>query len=715
MPIDLINNPDFWALPVEERKKVMEEMYPDFAGMPEEEKNKALSEITDIKVGQLMQERQAQMPITEADFAGPVSPTVAPQTGRTAAEMAGAPTMAPGEYGLAVGDVVAEAAPYVGGAAGGALGAPVGGLPGSMAGASLGGMTGEAYRQWWKSIRGDEEAPTDLWEIQERMGRAGLEQAAYDLAGGAVAKVASKTASPIIEKTTRELAKRLKKIKGPHFTVGEATESRLIQAIEETTSVVGAETSKVKRADVLKKYAEEIAEAQGDNPIMAGTLLLDTVKGNKSAWMKIANDEYDEIGRLVGEKFQIKVDTTPLKRAVDDMREPMEQLGGDLGEGLEELIRRVDKYAPEINFEYAKILRTKLLSQRRALEPVVGKKAPIMNTLRKLEKALDNQMETELALASMERIEYAQGMAKAGKETFPNSTAAEIAELRKGYKRIIESHSGDKALHKRWRRVSNNYKENAEIFDAELIQKLVRKGDPEFGGSPELVVGIIADKSRTTNVRRLKNALLKPKVGVRPIEAGKPVTHLAKKEAVVTKEAQETWEVFQASVLDSILKKSKNADEVLIGSRMRRNMYTGTNALGKDFIEEVFKKDLYGNPTGKLKQLELVMDGLEKIQTKRLGQNIGIGLRLVTYGGPAGYAIYQDPTDPRNIAIAMSPWMASRVMLRSRPGAAVVKGGVNFTQELLRIGKSKDVNAGLVRLGKLMYDVAKEEDEVRRK
>lgn len=731
---EIKNDPEFYKLAPQVKRRILEEVDPEFKDLPDSTKTKVVQSL----------QPQGQ-PIRPEDFAGPSQATPF-QPGMTVTEAEG---MRAG--GLITEDVLRAAAPSAGGMAGGAIGAAggqafpvVGTAPGAVWGAAKGGGLGRLAVEAYDQLTGHPDASKSIDEALVRLGETSTTEAVAEAVGLGIAFGASKTIKPLFGKVsakTKEMIKRMKK-KDPSLflTAGEATEGSLTKMFEEAFTVVG---SKEKRARKIATWADDIIEANGDNPVVLGELLYDAVKGNKTAWKEVARNEYEsfitDIERMniiqkvqkkivpgqapdespfrakyvhemkpevvevlfqrkkdipltgqadmtvysmhrnkgkttqeayklasdAGKKtrkimeeggvleraevFKAKIDTSGVKNIAEEVKKLADELGGSMGEEADQLIKRVLAFeGNEVSFRAAQAFRSELLEKRDQLIPLFGKKGKAVKLMSEMIKEIDGKIKNKLQIVD---------------------------------KYMLDEHGIEYHAVRDWRRMNANYKANSFIFNKEIITKILLKGDPTNKGySPEMIRQLLVRKDASTNVGLLKKTIFS--------EVGSNITKA---------QANEAWSTFQAQVLNHVVKKSTTEKGLLMGQKIHANMY-GSRGLGNEVIQKVFTKEQQGN-------VKNMYDLLAQIQNKAPGAG-DIGFKIAIMSGlPLGYSLSTEDTDAGTaIALAMTPWVFSRLALRSKLGSAT-------TRHLLGAAQSKTLHRGMAHAASFGREVFKMIDD----
>ena len=362
-----------------------------------------------------------------------------------------------------------EAPATLGGIAGGIVGAP-GGLPGVALGVGLGAAGGEAYKQYYQQMTQDPDAPKTPSEALKKVTLKGAREAAYELGGQFVTKIAGKALKPFRKKISFESRKAIKILKDkikPQLTPAEATNSRLLDVLEnisEASLLGGGKISqfKLKRGKILEELSDDIIDIFGKRaePDDVGKLFALTIEGKKSAFRAASNILYNNVDELSkGAKVStksLKLFAKPLAKIGQEIKEIEGKNAGD------DLMRSVLELPDNVDFAVAKELRSRLISRIDEFS-VLNKKAPAIGKAKQLIKRLDAAIEKDLKRQKPE-------------------------------------------AYKAWREANEFYKYGKEGFDNAFIRRLIKKGDPDLGGDPEAIAKAIFKPGAITGIKKVKIA-----------------------------------------------------------------------------------------------------------------------------------------------------------------------------------------------------------------
>lgn len=328
----------------------------------------------------------------------------------------------------------ADAPAMVGATALGVAGSSVGvGLLPVAGLAALGGAAGESYKQMGQHLSGSLDAPKTVIEAAKRIGKAGLEQGAWELVGGLIWKGASKIFAPFRDDLlagVKEANSLFKSKVKPLFVPSEATESRvldLVQNIAESSIVGGNYISKYKvaREKFFEEYADNlIAEFGGKvDPSDLGELFISAIEKKKELHNAASKVLYNNVSEMVGSKVvkvpktelvpstvlgpsgkpimksitplvdktidMVSIPTKPLKEFAKKARIISEELGGiEAKNSGDDLVQAIMELPETIGFDTAKELRSRLLSRIDEFS-VLNKKAPAIGKAKRLIQITD--------------------------------------------------------------------------------------------------------------------------------------------------------------------------------------------------------------------------------------------------------------------------------------------------------------------------------------
>ena len=368
---------------------------------------------------------------------------------------------------------VAGAAPQVGGgmaggmaAAGAGLGmAPVVGM------VALGGAAGEAYKQIGQHLSGSLDAPKTSVEALQRIGKAGLTEGGFELAGGLLVKGASKILAPfrhaMIEGAEDVMRVFKDKIK-PVLLPAEATESRVLDVISNIgeASIIGGNkiaAYKTARTKFFDDFAESLIGKFGEKTAAedVGNLLVSVI-GNKMKTFRAAERVmYNSV-----KAGRVKIPMKSAKNFVKPMLKRAAKLGGiEAKNSGDDLIEAVMSLPDHLSYKEAVELRSRLISRIDEMS-VLNKKAPAIGKAKKLIGVVDGTINKVLKKENKEAL---------------------IA----------------------WRTANQFHKEGEARFNSTFIRRLVKMAS-ESGTGAETIAPAIFKPGKITSVVKVKRAVDAP-------------------------------------------------------------------------------------------------------------------------------------------------------------------------------------------------------------
>ena len=428
----------------------------------------------------------------------------------------------------------------VGGIFGGIVGAP-GGIPGVLAGISAGAMGGELLEQarrymTSKGIFGQpsqieqRHAPQSVPQVAWEVGKAGLEEPAYQLVGAGAMKGVGKVLAPFAKKVSPESQQAIQFLKDkikPVLTPSEATDSRALDIFEniaEGSLFGGGKISqfKLNRQKVLNDVVDDIVDKFGKRVSSdeLGQTFEKVVEGKWKSVKAVTGPLY-ETASAMADETGAKVSTRSLKefsKPLLDISKEIKSIGAK--NAGDDLVKTTMLLPDEISFSAAKELRSRLISRIDEFN-VINKKAPAIGRAAELIKRLDGQIEKDLGKASPDALDI-------------------------------------------WREANQIYKTGQKQYNNTFLRRLIKKADPDFGGEPEAIGKIVFRPGAISYVKQIKSAT-----------------------------DPYTFKQFQSYYLQTLISKSVDDGGNIIGNKMIQNMYgktgTGENVLRELFDEQTLK------------------------------------------------------------------------------------------------------------------------------
>ncbi|MBU0958617.1 MAG: hypothetical protein KKB31_01600, partial [Nanoarchaeota archaeon] len=515
------------------------------------------------------------------------------------------------------GEYLSQGPRTIGGILGGIAGTPFAPPFGTLAGISFGSMAGELLEQGRKyavskgvfrqpSETEQMRAPQSISQAAWEVGKAGIEEPAYQLAGAGVIKGFGKVLAPFAKKLSSEAQGTIDFLKDrikPVLTPAEATESRgldILENIAEGSLLGGGQLSKFKlnRQRVLNDMVDDIVDRFGKrvSPEELGETFEKVVENKWKGYKKaVIEPLYTEVERLtkpiygqvekrvprpstildisgkpmVGETIEqiTKQVGGPIisTRSLKEFAKPLAKISGDLGNieaknAGDDLVRAVLDLPDNVEFQVAKELRSRLISRVDEFS-VINKKAPAIGKAKQFIKLIDQETEEGLS-------------------PYPEALSL-------------------------WREANRLYVQGEKQFNNAFIRRLIKKADPDFGGEPEAIGKIVFRPGAIGYVKQVKAA---------------------------TDPA--TFKQFQSYYLQNLLSKSVDDSGNIIGDKMLQNMY-GKSGTGDNVLRELFDLQTLDNITkfakaAKVSQMERREHiGKIWIQLSQAGAAANLG-----FGGP---------------------------------------------------------------------------------
>lgn len=285
-------------------------------------------------LAELSPEQQGQyMDALEAQFAdGPAQPQAAAGFERA---LAGADTIGEQPWytrnlgplpsvtqALAAGKEIGGAIGGILGGSGGTLAAPgAGSFAGAVKGAALGGAAGEAASQLGFRALGGDNVPRTGYDAARRIGLAGAEQAAYEVAGQGLARGATRLAAPFASNVDQAAVTAAQR-QGVEMPASALSDSKWVPYAES----VAAEAATGGAA--AKRYTNAVSHltAMADHTVARASRLTDDVaRGEaiwsgfrqfKSTWIQTKNDLYRKVNDAMPHTDFVAPDTANLLESI---------------------------------------------------------------------------------------------------------------------------------------------------------------------------------------------------------------------------------------------------------------------------------------------------------------------------------------------------------------------------------------------------------------
>lgn len=258
--------------------------------------------------------------------------------------------------------------------------------PLGMAVSGVGGATGEAFKQIGQHMTGSELAPQTSSDAAGRIGRAFLEEAAFEGVGRGVASMFGRIGSsikPEMKEGFEEFEKSFEKFGGKLSATQRIEHKNLASWSLLTLDGLsrGSITAKgiYKNFDQMNEAAlrnmadnlvEEISETATKNlsDRQIGRIFIDSVDSGKAAHSAASAVNYQAVDNIA-KNNGVSVDTGKLKTAAAIWKDKFTKIGNvGKGEIASTEIDKVLKVGKEIGFEDAHFLRSSLLGTQRTLD-----------------------------------------------------------------------------------------------------------------------------------------------------------------------------------------------------------------------------------------------------------------------------------------------------------------------------------------------------------
>lgn len=543
--------------------------------------------------------------------------------------------------------------PEYGGAFVGALAGSPGGIPGSVIGALIGGAGGKAYQQIGQQIFEPEKAPKTPMKAAEEIGWAGGRQAAYEVGGQLLTKIAGKILAPFVKsvrpetQTARQILdaympveKRffgLTKRKVPSLLPHEATENRTLDVlfnISEGSLIGGRKIAKFKvnREKAISDLLDDVINQFGvkAEPDMVGEVFMSAVENRLQANKLITTPIYNAVEQTAG---NIPININSVKAFVTPLAQRAKEIGGiEAKNAGDDLINAVLELEPNLSFSAAKDLRTRLMSRIDEFS-ITNKKAPAIGKAKKMVELLDNSIESALNTYNKDALSL-------------------------------------------WRQANNIYREGQEKYNNQFIRRLIKKADPDFGGEPENIVKAIFKPGAISNIQKVKTAI-------------DPATF----------QQMKSWYV------QNLIKQATDKQGKISGATLYDRLF-GKTGMGEKTLNEIF------NPT-ELQQIKNISTTLRMITEKQTEGTGRIWIQLAQ--ASAGIGILTGQFRTPSLIVLGTPEVLTRIILNPygnkllTTGFKLPPGSPQFMANMARlIGLSQKIQSNIDRELKI-----KEQEKIR--
>lgn len=488
----------------------------------------------------------------------------------------------------------------------GAVAAGAGAIP-AVAAVGLGGGFGESMRQIGQHIAGSPDAPKSSTEAALRIGKAGGTEAAFDTFGRLVMGGVGKVLAPFKSRMAEGAAEAIKMFKGKItpvvFTPAEATQSRVLDIMQNVidVSIVGGNSMsdfKVARTKFFDEFADSLIDQFGSrtSPEELGNLFVASIEKKKEVHGKVAQVLYNNVEEMIGTKIEkvavtesvetgmVDANGRPLMREVTKMvdkevpavliptgvlkefskhpRKLADNLGGiEAKNAGDDLMSAIMDLPDNIDFNTAKELRSRLISRVDEFS-VINKKAPAIGKARRLISLLDEQIGTSLKQLDVVGADSAGGS--------------------------VSSPTGQ-SPYEAWRTANKFYKEGQENFNNVFIRRMVKLAD-ETGTGAENIAPKIFKPGQISQVRKVKNAV-----------------------------DNETWGKLQGFFVGHLMDQSTDTEGKIVGDRLLNKLSGKPGSYGMDMLNETLSQP---------QVRELVNFG-KALKLTQAGQSEGTGKVLV--------------------------------------------------------------------------------------
>jgi len=368
---------------------------------------------------------------------------------------------------------IAGEAPQVGGgmAAGVAAASAGMGLAPIVGMVALGGGAGEAYKQIGQHLSGSLDAPKTSVEALQRIGKAGLTEGGWELAGGLLIKGASKMLAPF-KSTLMEGAEDVMRVfKGkikPVLLPAEATESRVLDVISNIgeSSIIGGNkiaAYKATRTKFFDDFAESLIGKFGEKTAAedVGNLFVSVIGDKMKTFRAAERVMYNSV-----KAGRVKIPMSGAKNFVKPMLKRSVKLGGiEAKNSGDDLIEAVMSLPDNLSFKNAVELRSRLISRIDEMS-VLNRKAPAIGKAKKLIGIVDR---------SIDKV------------------------LRGGNKEALAA----------WRTANQFHKGGEKQFNSTFIRRLVKMAS-ESGTGAETIAPAIFKPGKITSVVKVKRVVDPP-------------------------------------------------------------------------------------------------------------------------------------------------------------------------------------------------------------
>lgn len=504
---------------------------------------------------------------------------------------------------------------FIGGTAGAIAGTAAAPFAGPLApympylGATGGAGLGEAAEQL---IRGEELDPSQIGK-EAALGLVG------EAGGRALVWTGGKVLAPFAKKVTPEAKRAIKFMQGylkQPLLPGEAVENKLLRVLENVgeNAWLGSTPMKAFRTNrdkVINNIVDDVAEMFGKqvDPDILGEMFEKTIKGQIKASRLISDPLYNTAEQIATDRG-VEVGVKSLRDMAKPMMKMVKELKGleakNAGDDLVKMVMAMTKPSQKyvfknnkwvletqkekfVDYAVAKELRSRLISVVDEFQ-IINKAAPARGKAKRFIKWVDQAMEKSL------------------KKQAPDA-------------------------HDFWREANAIYRDTSKKYDNKFIRALMKKGDPNFGGEPEMIAEAIFKPRRISRIKGIKEAV-----------DGK------------------TWEKFQSWYTHDLLRKSSTGGKI-IGSKLESNMF-GRNGMGEKALREIYTA----------KEFKTMKELLNAIKMTQINPEAGGGMYIQLVQASTSAVLLSGAYRKSAAIIMLGPGLLSRVLTYPKTAQLLIQG-----------------------------------------
>jgi len=469
-----------------------------------------------------------------------------------------------------------------------ALASGVGTLP-TIAAAGLGGAAGKGYQQVGEQLAGYERAPKTSFDAIGQILKAGTTEAAYEAGGALLIGAGAKVLKPFAKKVTPEGLQALndlnkympkeprylekwrppqtkigKKVAKPSLPPASIVESKGMDVLHNIAeaSFFGNKlgTREIERGVAINAMADDLGTAFGKvvSPDDLGRAISEAATAGLTHYRKAyTTPMYNMVSEIAGET---PIDVTVLKKSIAKEFDALPEVGGIEAESMGDALIEYVMARPDVmSFDMARKMRSRFRTIKEKFQ-ITDKNAPTIGIAKKLEAVLNKEIDKTLGKTNP----YAQRI---------------------------------------WRNTNEIYRAGSQKFNNQFVRSLVKQANPDLGGKPEKVLGMIFKDKGVTGLNQVKKI------------AGKDLWGDMK-----------TWHI------GAMMEKSKNNNGEIIGDKLFNALFSEkpTTGMGTNAMKIIYEPE-------QLKGIKKLINVLKVVQKKR--DNTGKIFIQLTQAGVIGSAL----------------------------------------------------------------------------